>query len=177
MKMLTYTGKELDLQNPVENQICIEDISHALSNICRFSGNCEKFYSVAQHSCYVAELVPNEYKLSALLHDATETYISDIPTPVKKLFPSISKLENNISDIIALKFRAPFMLSDRVKLADKSILAYEFRDLMGVKCELESKSVRIIPWHTDFIEKKFMVAFEKYTLVQTYFKNLGYGVL
>lgn len=92
----TYTGKAFDLLDPQPEQVDILDIAHALSNICRFTGHCRAFYSVAQHSCLVARIVvdlwrrehgydcPEEVALVALLHDAPEAYIGDVSTPLKR---------------------------------------------------------------------------------------------
>jgi len=74
----TYSGKRIDFENPDPDQIDIVDIAHGLSNLCRFSGQSKYFYSVAQHSFYVS-LVCKENKLQALLHDATEAYMADVP--------------------------------------------------------------------------------------------------
>lgn len=81
----TYSGKKIDLLNPDSSQICIKDIARALSKVCRFNGHVNVPYSVAEHSMWVAELVPKHLKLEALLHDASEAYICDIPTPMKNL--------------------------------------------------------------------------------------------
>ncbi|MFC4230551.1 hypothetical protein ACFOW1_01525 [Parasediminibacterium paludis] len=54
----TYTGLYMNVFDPTPEMICIEDIAHALSHQCRFSGHTKQFYSVAQHSYHVAALVP-----------------------------------------------------------------------------------------------------------------------
>jgi hypothetical protein len=83
-KIYTYTGKLINPMDPDPKAICIEDIAHALSNICRWTGHSRWFYSVAQHSVHVASYVTAKNKLWALLHDATEAYLCDIATPVKE---------------------------------------------------------------------------------------------
>jgi 5'-deoxynucleotidase YfbR-like HD superfamily hydrolase len=93
----TYTGRAFDLLNPRPEQIDVLDIAHALSNLCRFTGHVREFYSVAQHSCLVAEIVSDLWRagphsrpcpeivlLAALLHDAPEAYIGDVSTPLKR---------------------------------------------------------------------------------------------
>lgn len=45
----TYTGRHIDPVNPDPDMICIEDIAHALSLICRGNGHVQTFFSVGQH--------------------------------------------------------------------------------------------------------------------------------
>ncbi len=92
----TYTGRAFDLLNPRPEQIDPLDIAHALANLCRFTGHVRVFYSVAQHSCLVAEITrdlwagergavcPQVVMRAALLHDAPEAYIGDVSTPLKR---------------------------------------------------------------------------------------------
>ena len=81
----TFTGKYV---NPLDlnfDDVCIEDIAHHLSNICRFTG-AGPFYSVAQHSVQVSWLCKGwsrDFKLAGLLHDAAEAYLNDLASPVK----------------------------------------------------------------------------------------------
>ena len=74
----TFQGKAFDPFAPRPADISHFDIAHALSNICRFTGHTNTFYSVAQHSVQVALLVPRPMQLAALLHDASEAYLCDI---------------------------------------------------------------------------------------------------
>src|SRR5690606_26960723 len=62
----TISGRKLDLYNILPSDIDIFDIAHSLSRQCRFSGHCVEFYSVAQHSLRVAELLPTELKMVGL---------------------------------------------------------------------------------------------------------------
>ena len=81
----TVTGKKINLLNPDPDQICLEDIALALEKMPRFNGHTTSNWSVLDHSLAVASLVTPEYKLQALLHDATEAYICDIPSPLMAL--------------------------------------------------------------------------------------------
>ena len=81
----TYSGRKINLLHPDPDDILIEDIAHALSLICRWGGHIRRHYSVGAHSILVAaEVKPTGAKLPALLHDATEAYIQDIVSPLKR---------------------------------------------------------------------------------------------
>ena len=83
-RILTYTGKWVYPYILNEDDINIRDIAHGLACVCRYSGQCSRFYSVAEHSVYVASLVPDAWKLAALLHDAPEAYLGDLARPIKQ---------------------------------------------------------------------------------------------
>lgn len=121
----TYTGRDVYLPDADPDSISIIDIAHALSMVPRFAGHIDKFYSVAEHSINVAWIVPEEHRLQGLLHDATEAYLCDIPTPYKRMIPEYKALEDNLWATIAEKFGVPFELSPEVKYADRVMLLTE----------------------------------------------------
>lgn len=149
----TFTGIYINVFNPKPEDICIEDIAHALSNLCRFSGHTVQFYSVAEHSIRVAELVEPQHKLAALLHDASEAYLLDIPTPIKSLFPEYSKAENKLMEVIAEKFGFEYPLPAEVKLADKAMLEFEWFEQMDVQEQYWA-------WDNQNARAAFLVAFD-----------------
>lgn len=123
----TYTGRYVDPFDPKPDDIVIEDIAHALSNLCRFGGHTKCFYSVAEHSLLCAVLVPGEHKLAALLHDASEAYLVDIPTPIKNRLPGYVEAEDRLMKVIAEKFGFKYPFSEFVKCADKGALEIEWK--------------------------------------------------
>ena len=125
----THTGLHFDYSKPNQDAIYIRDIAIALSRECRFAGQSHRFYSVAQHSIECSYIVPDAFKLEALLHDAVEAYCKDIPSPLKKLLPDYKKIENNIDLVIRKKFNLPLTISAEVKRADLIMLATEHRDI------------------------------------------------
>lgn len=52
-QITTYSGKFFDITHPDPASICIEDIAHALSLICRGNGHVTTFYSVGQHCLHI----------------------------------------------------------------------------------------------------------------------------
>jgi uncharacterized protein len=86
--ILTYTNTLFYPLAPRPDEVKVEDIAHALSQMCRANGHFKTFYSVAQHSINCAQEarargLSNRIQLACLLHDASEAYISDITRPVE----------------------------------------------------------------------------------------------
>jgi hypothetical protein len=129
----TYTGKKFYPLDPKIEDICIEDIAHALSMICRFNGHCNRFYSVAEHSIIISDFLPVGENLAGLLHDGAEAYFCDLPRPIKELFPEYKKLENKTQDLIFKKFN--IKKTEIIKRYDNSILIDESNLLMPNKPE------------------------------------------
>lgn len=126
----TYTGLYMNVFEPTPDMICIVDISHALSHQCRFGGHISKFYSVAQHSVLCETCVCEKYKMEALLHDASEAYLMDIPTPIKARLNNYKEIENRLMKAISEKFNFQFPIPDAVKETDKKMLELEWEALI-----------------------------------------------
>ena len=126
----TRSGRRVALLNPSPAQIVIGDIAHGLAHQCRFNGQTNQFYSVAQHSLMVAELVPPAYRRAALLHDAAEAYLGDMVKPLKVLLPAFADIEDKVTQLIAQHFDLDFSDYAPIKHADLQALATEKRDLM-----------------------------------------------
>jgi len=129
--MQTYTGKQYWPIDPRPEEVCIEDIAHALSNICRYAGHCKSFYSVAEHSIYVSLIVQPEHALTALLHDATEAYVVDVPRPLKRFLANYKEIEQSNWIAIADKFGLPHEMPREIKDADNAVLLAEKEYVMG----------------------------------------------
>lgn len=151
----TFTGNYFNVFEPNPDLICIEDIAHALSQMPRFGGHLPHFYSVAQHSLAVMEYVQPKLKLPALLHDASEAYLMDLPRPIKKNMDYYSKIESRLMAVIALKFGFVWPLHEDIKAADEAALQVEWNLLM-----LENQNASI---GMKEAEKGFLTAFKKLT--------------
>ena len=128
----TFTGKRLDLDPPNPDQINIEDIAHGLSMLCRFNGQCTRFYSVAEHSVHVSHEIAPEFALVGLLHDAAEAYLGDVPSPLKGQLGQFKTFEKQMEEAVGEKFGIDYemFVSKELKRADVQLLIDEKAVLM-----------------------------------------------
>lgn len=134
----TFTGTYIDVFEPKLELINIEDIAHSLSRQCRFGGHVINYYSVAEHSIWVAQRVPKDQKLAALLHDASEAYLVDIPKPIKRHFPQYNDMEDQMMKAISLKFGFQYPFHSSIKEADKAALQWEWDNKVLVDLDPQS---------------------------------------
>lgn len=163
----TFSGKRFYPLEPDAKDVCIEDIAHALAMKCRFAGQCLLFYSVAQHSVLVSNLVPKEDALQGLLHDAAEAYFADIPRPIKREHKLFKQIEDKIMYAVKTAFRLSLSDLTSVHDADMVMLATEARDLMGDithwTLTQEPTFEKIVPWTWEESEQKFLLRFNELT--------------
>lgn len=93
----------------IADVVTIEQIAHGLGMLCRYAGQCDGFYSVAEHSALMAHWVfqrttDRQLALAALLHDATEAFLPDVPRPIKVHLPDYYDMEARLMQGIMLKF-------------------------------------------------------------------------
>jgi hypothetical protein len=127
----TYTNIQFWPQDPSVDDIDIVDIIHSLSNQCRYTGHTSHFYSVAQHSVICSMNIIPKHAQWALMHDASEAYVSDLASPIKKFFPTYMDMEEKIQVAIAKKFGLPYPMPKQITEMDYKVLATEKRDLLG----------------------------------------------
>lgn len=134
----TFTGKHFDPANPDMSQVDIRDIAHALSLICRGNGHVKTFFSVGQHCITAAKEAAargysNRVILACLLHDASESYMSDVPRPLKTTMPEYVQTENRLLELIYEKFLGSTLTEEEAKLVreiDNDLLYYDLRVLL-----------------------------------------------
>src|SRR3954465_12827051 len=104
--MVTYLGNRIDPTKLSPEDIDIEDVAHSLSQICRFAGHTRTHYSVAQHSVLLSLLddLPWHLQKAALLHDASEAYMGDVPRPIKQILSGYKEVEDKIQSVIGVHF-------------------------------------------------------------------------
>lgn len=135
--ILTFTNTLFYPLDPRLDEVKVEDIAHALSQMCRANGHFRTFYSVAQHSINCAREarasgLPSRIQLACLLHDASEAYISDITRPVKCYLDEYRKIEHRLQNIIFEKFGLVDLTEEELRHVvdiDNAVLCYEFDHL------------------------------------------------
>lgn len=136
----TISGMRVFLPGVEKDQIILSDIRHALERAPRFAGHTNVPYSVLQHSVSVAKFLEemgcsSEIVLQGLMHDATEAYLCDIPTPFKRILENYDVLEKELWDAISGKFGVLNSMTEEVKYADRVMLHVEkniFKPKSGV---------------------------------------------
>ena len=166
----TYSGIRFWPLLPNPADIRIEDIAHALSNQCRFAGHSREFYSVAEHSVRVSQHCRPEDALWGLLHDASETFLTDVPAPLKELpqFEAYRAAERRLQRAISTRFGLAPEQPESVGDADRSILGVEIRDLLtsinasqSKRAPQKDKLAITAPWPPRVAEARFLSRFRE----------------
>jgi len=152
----TISGRKFYPLNPKSEDVHIQDIAYALSMRPRYNGHVKEFlhYSIAEHSVLLSQNVLRYYReqtgfdynqkyqsmirLWCLLHDASEAYLPDIPSPVKKCksMNSFKKIEVNIMKVIAEHYNLePIKQPPIVCAVDRAILVSEKEQCMNKQIE------------------------------------------
>lgn len=139
-----------------QSEFDITDIAHNLSRICRYTGAIEKHFSVAQHSVIVSYAVSKEHALAALLHDASESFMNDLNSPLKALLPGYKRLEKKVEKEIFKRFGLKFPMHPSIKVADTNILQAENYYLRGIDNKLGPYFKKIVPWTAEKAKREFM---------------------
>lgn len=162
----TYTGRKFNPLAPKPADIDIRDIAHALSLNCRYCGQIKYHYSVGQHSILCAIKAPPHLKLEALLHDASEAYLSDLAKPVK-VQPEMQgyrDAEQRLEGVIAERFGLDYPWDEEIHTIDRRMLATEIRELLPTDEPLPAKPYEdlwIMKWKPSFTEQLFLSRFRE----------------
>jgi 5'-nucleotidase len=162
--------------DPDPAQLDAGDIARALANQCRFGGHTRVFYSVAQHCVIVSRVVEErggdvEDVFAALMHDASEAYLGDMPHPLKHrsalgaaFREAEARLEAAIGQRFDIKERVP-----EVKRVDRALLATERRAFSAEAWhwpeleDVEPLDLELIAWPPDKAAQEFS---ERYAELQ-----------
>lgn len=129
----TCEGRKFFLSSP---DFRPTEIGHALSNMCRYTGHCRTFYSVAEHSVLVARIMDAldlGDPFEGLMHDATESILADMASPWKSLMPEYRTIEHKLDRALREQFGLEISITDGCKRADWAALMFEAEQLMPTK--------------------------------------------
>jgi uncharacterized protein len=175
-KIQTYSGQLVDYLNPNPDTIKIEDIAKALSLEVRFGGQCRFHYSVGQHSILACGLAPKSLKLEALLHDAEEAYIKDMPSPLaaaigRGVVNQYRWVKTGMQKVIAEKFKLSWTneahriikeIDLRLAITECDALFMNPQPLFGDYHPQPYVNLPIFPEAMINIEKRFLEMFNLY---------------
>lgn len=176
----TRHGRVFPLVDPASSDVHADDMAWHLAHLNRFGG-AAGVISVAQHSVFVACLLPNTPQLRAygLLHDAHEYPMGDITTPAQRALahygmdPNAIRqmkdaLDRAIFDAAGLDWPMPPQIAAAVHAADQQALVTEKRDLLvpapkpwGFE-HVTPAPVRIVRWPAQIAEAMFLRALRYY---------------
>ncbi|MGX9443892.1 phosphohydrolase [Nitrobacteraceae bacterium UC4446_H13] len=165
--MHTATGRAFYPLDPQIEEIHIEDIAAALSKLCRYGGHCKRFYSVAEHCVLMARAASPSVAFEALMHDASEAYLSDVIRPVKSSLPEYRAIEERLEAVIARRFDLVYPIPAEVKRLDNAILADERDQAMAAppqdwRLSEPPLGITLQFWAPDKAEFEFRAAFTQY---------------
>jgi len=158
----TYGGGYFNLLNPDETPVAIAAIANGLGNTCRFAGQCDPFYSVAQHSVIGSYLTEPGYQYEFLMHDAPESLIHDITKPLKLELKDYQAVEKRVEESLSRQYRFTVPMPDAVKVTDLRMLATEQQQVMGHTEEWllaeghKPYDVRLTYWEPHVAKQRFL---------------------
>jgi hypothetical protein len=164
----TVSGRWVNPFDPDPAQLDAGDIARALANQCRFGGHCHVFYSVAQHCVIVSRVVEDrggdvEDVFAALMHDASEAYLGDMPHPLKHrsaLGAAFRDAEHALEAAIRDRFRIKADVPE-VKRVDRALLATERRAFSAEAWHwpelenVEPLDLELVAWSPDKAAEEF----------------------
>ena len=171
----TRSGRRVHLLRPDPADLELSDIALGLSRTARFNGQTDRFYSVAEHSVRVSNVLgmfdskhlPEYAELWGLMHDAAEAYLGDVVGPLKALLPTYQGLEAVMMRAVATRFGLPDEPPKIVWDVDRALLVREAHDLMGdpswswgMHAEYMVPD-EIVPWTAEEAEAAFLRRFEE----------------
>lgn len=161
----TISGQVIDLFNPAPAAISIQDIAHGLAMQCRYGGQVQTFYSVAQHNLHVMSLLPLDAKPYALLYRAWAAYTGDITpglvavleksgalTPDHTVYKVVNRLDQAIHRRFGLSYPPPPIIAAKVQAADDVATETEQRDLYAhdrpamSRARPDRRTLKPMPW-------------------------------
>jgi uncharacterized protein len=170
------SGKYFDFIDPAPDQFELGDIAGALSKICRFGGQCPRFYSVAEHSVHCAwqafaDGQPPDVCMAVLFHDAAEAFCGDVVKPLKIMLSEYGPVERRVECVIGEALGIDFNEHDAIiREIDHAMLIAERRAIFGAdgvtwfgENDVRRLDTKFKFWHPDMAEVHFLRTAEELT--------------
>ena len=180
----TFTGAQVWPLDPRIEDLRVEDIAHALACQNRFAGHTRVPYSVGEHSVRASLAVDvsgcrtddqrRKVRLAALMHDATEAYLVDLPRPIKRdpTMYGYRAAEERLAAVTEAWLRLPLGAFEwpAVKRVDAALLMTEARDLLTAPPapwgtdqggRVAPLAEVIVPWDWRVTESRFLARFDE----------------
>lgn len=137
MSILTSNRFYFDYEDMSLNRVEITDVAKGLSNECRFAGQSDFHYSVAQHSVLVSQILERmgadwRAVFGALMHDAAEAFTKDIPTPLKRMLVGYREIEQRVQTYL-LDRLAPHANSEHPGIQTADLIALRIEQLQVMR--------------------------------------------
>lgn len=170
--MVTNSGKVIDYERLTPDMLDHNDIGHALAHQCRYAGHIGQHYSVAQHLCLAARYcrwVSPQQAYDALMHDAAEAYVTDLPRALKRCsyLKDYAKLEDLVQGLISEKYGCAAEKNLIVQTVDVKLACTEIRDLLPQAVEVFKTDYADVvpfedlvwPWSADHAKENWLKMF------------------
>ncbi|WP_454287282.1 hypothetical protein [Rhizobium arsenicireducens] len=161
--ILLNSGRRVDPFNLGADYLSINDLVKPLPKLCRYSGQPDCHYSVAEHTVHLINIVPAGLKRAAALHDLNEGLTNDLPHPFKAALPDFVKFEKMVQRQIFTWFEEPWENMVLLEDWDRRICADEMLQIFPAPYVLEGREpfgIKVEGWEWREAEEKIRNAFK-----------------
>ena len=168
----TLSGRSVDLLNPDPLSFEIQDIVNALARVCRFAGHIgiagvetSTVYSVAEHSVLLTywcedQGLSRRVQRAALMHDAAEAYLGDMPTPLKAVLPDYRKIEARFET--ALRERFDYVDKNDIPVLVEADMAIQTDEIQALRPDWgadlpDPLGIDIRGWYPNTAHRRFLM--------------------
>lgn len=179
--IILFNGNFVDVRNLCDADVDIDSIAQSLSLQCRYMGHIKHHYSVAQHLCYVCDMIVKEHgspcraSFAGLIHDFPEAYLHDLVRGIKVGICEqcdYAEVDDNIMQRIA-RISGLDDFNDYheiVKKWDNRVLKSEVLALtnasqqwLDLLTQIEEAPLQIAPWNPAVAKHELIIRYNCYT--------------
>lgn len=161
--ILINSGVLVDPFNLDSVEISATTLAKPLAKLCRYSGQCNRFYSVAEHTVHLINAVPSHLKRAVALHDLNEGLTNDLPRPFKIRLAEYCDFEKAVQQWIFHQFNEPWANMAAIASYDLNICADEMAQLFDEPHTVQGATplgIKIECWDWQTAETKLLNSFK-----------------